>query len=103
MKYFKSHDNEPAGSPYPTIYFIEVDDMRCERRKLVIHLDGRTAFADEHEWHGTEPSEGRFPENMLANNIPRHMAYEIDAAEFERMWERRREPFIAPEPFFGPP
>ena len=61
MKYFKFHDNEPAVSPYPTIYFIEVDDMRCERRKLVIHLDGRTAFADEHEWHGTGPARAGSP------------------------------------------
>lgn len=84
MKYFKFYDDEPAGSPYPTIYFIEVDEMRSERRKLVIHLDGRTAFADEHEWHGTEPSEGRFPENMLANNIPRRANVGAETRTFHR-------------------
>jgi hypothetical protein len=80
-----------SAPDYPTLLYSELDHSRYETRKIDIYPDGRWGYADGHEEvGGTGLGEKATPSVAELNENPEFEAKEIEAEEFEKLWEVRR-------------
>ena len=84
----------------PRLLYSELDERRMERRKIEIYPDGRWGFADEDEEAGRAGlGEVAVPSVAEISADPQFEAFEVEHAEFERLWDARRGACVwAPRP-----
>jgi hypothetical protein len=80
-----------SNADEPVVLYSELDEQRMQHRKIDMYRDGRWGFADEREevggsWLGDAPT----PSVEQLNADPEYEAEEIDKADFEKLWDARR-------------
>lgn len=77
------------GDTEPVLLYSELDENRCEQRKVEVFRDGRHGFADDSvSTGGTWLGKNAVPALEEINAEEEFSARPIGAAEFERIWKR---------------
>ncbi|MFD3684162.1 DUF6881 domain-containing protein [Nocardiopsis sp. NPDC058631] len=79
------------SSDEPVLYFSEIDDDRCETRKVQVYRDGRPEWASEDfETATVGLAEIPFPPLEEISSKAEFIAEEIAPEEFDRAWIEAR-------------